>query len=115
MGMSEFYGGTQSEAGPIKTLHTAINLVVNHSDTADMYGAGHNEALVSNAFSDRWDKVTMLPKFGVRRGATVNGRAYPAFIRFRPKNAAERQRNRAWVSTPGLLYLFSSKERENAC
>ena len=68
MGMSEFYGGTQSEAGHIKTLHTAIDLGVNHSDTADMYGAGHNEALVSSAFSDRWDKVTAATKFGVRRG-----------------------------------------------
>ncbi len=68
MGMSAFYGRTLDEADHIKTLHTAIDLGVNHSDTADMYGAGHNEALVSNAFSDRWDKVTVATKFGVQRG-----------------------------------------------
>jgi len=69
MGMSEFYGGTQSEAGHIKTLHTAIDLGVNHFDTADMCGVGHNEALVASAFSGRWDKVTVPTKFRVRRGA----------------------------------------------
>jgi len=54
MGMSEFYSGKLDEAGHIKTLHAAIDLGVNHFDTADMYGVGHNEALISKAFSDRW-------------------------------------------------------------
>jgi aryl-alcohol dehydrogenase-like predicted oxidoreductase len=69
MGVSEFYGGTRDEADHIKTLHAAIDLGVNHFDTADMYGVGHNEELVSKAFPDRWDKVTAATKFGVRRGA----------------------------------------------
>jgi aryl-alcohol dehydrogenase-like predicted oxidoreductase len=69
MGMSEFYGGTLDEAGHIKTLHAAIDLGVNHFDTAGMYGAGRNEELISKAFSDSWEKVTVAPKFGVRRGA----------------------------------------------
>ena len=69
MGVSEFYGGTRDEADHIKALHAAIDLGVNHLDTADMYGVGHNEELVSKAFPDRWDKVTAATKFGVRRDA----------------------------------------------
>ncbi len=69
MGMSEFYGGTRDEAGHIETLHAAVDLGINHFDTADMYGVGHNEGLLSKAFEDRWDKVTVATKFGVRRGA----------------------------------------------
>ncbi|MEZ4224748.1 MAG: aldo/keto reductase [Polyangiaceae bacterium] len=69
MGMSDFYAGSRDEAAHIKTLHAAIDLGVNHFDTADMYGVGHNEELISKAFSDRWDKVTVATKFGVRRGA----------------------------------------------
>ena len=69
MGMSEFYGGTRDEAAHIKTLHAAVDLGVNHFDTADVYGIGHNEELVSKAFADRWDRVTVATKFGARRGA----------------------------------------------
>ena len=68
MGMSEFYGGTRDEVSHIKTLHAAIDLGINFFDTADMYGVGHNETLLSKAFADRWDKVTVATKFGVQRG-----------------------------------------------
>jgi aryl-alcohol dehydrogenase-like predicted oxidoreductase len=68
MGMSEFYGGTRDEAAHIKLLHAAIELGITHFDTADVYGVGHNEQLLSKAFSDRWDRVTVATKFGARRG-----------------------------------------------
>ncbi len=49
-----------------------------------MYGAGHNEELLAKAFSDRWDKVTVATKFGVRRGPSgewlgISGR--PEYVR----------------------------------
>lgn len=68
MGMSEFYGGARDDAAAVATLHAAVELGVDHFDTADMYGAGHNEALLARAFADRWDRVTVATKFGVRRG-----------------------------------------------
>ncbi|MBK8232098.1 MAG: aldo/keto reductase [Candidatus Eisenbacteria bacterium] len=68
MGMSEFYGGTRDEVEHTRTLHAAIELGIDHFDTADMYGSGHNEELVGKAFADRWDKVTVATKFAVRRG-----------------------------------------------
>ena len=103
MGMSEFYGGTRDEAGHIKILHAAIDLGINHFDTADMYGAGHNEELVSKAFSDRWDRVTVATKFGVRRGADgewlgISGR--PEYV----KEACEKSLTRLGIETIDLYY-----------
>ncbi len=103
MGMSEFYGGTHDEADHIKTLHAAVDLGVNFFDTADIYGLGHNEELVSKAFSDRWDKVIVATKFGVRRGADgewldVCGR--PEYV----KEACEKSLKRLGVETIDLYY-----------
>ena len=103
MGMSEFYGGTRDEAGHIRTLQTAIELGVNHFDTADMYGFGHNEELISKAFSDRLEKVTVATKFGVRRGANgewlgICGR--PDYV----KEACEKSLKRLGFETIDLYY-----------
>lgn len=103
MGMSDFYGGTRDEASHIKTLHAAIELGINHFDTADMYGVGHNEELLSKAFSDRWDKVTVATKFGVRRGP--NGEwlgtcARPEYVR----EACEKSLKRLGRETIDLYY-----------
>jgi aryl-alcohol dehydrogenase-like predicted oxidoreductase len=67
MGMSEFYG-TFNEEESINTLHKAIDLGVNFFDTADMYGWGSNERLLSKAFNGLWDKLIIATKFGVMRG-----------------------------------------------
>lgn len=103
MGMSEFYGGTRDEAAHIKTLHAAIELGVNHFDTADMYGSGHNEELLSKAFSDRWDKVTVATKFGVQRGPNgefvgLSGR--PEYV----KEACEKSLQRLGIEIIDLYY-----------
>jgi aryl-alcohol dehydrogenase-like predicted oxidoreductase len=52
MGMSEFYGPRDDDES-IKVIHRAIELGMNHLDTADMYGIGHNEQLVGRAIGDR--------------------------------------------------------------
>jgi aryl-alcohol dehydrogenase-like predicted oxidoreductase len=103
MGMSEFYGGTRDEAAHIKTLHAAIELGIQHFDTADMYGAGHNEELLGKAFADRRDKVTVATKFGVQRGANgewlgISGR--PEYV----KQACEKSLKRLGVETLDLYY-----------
>jgi aryl-alcohol dehydrogenase-like predicted oxidoreductase len=103
MGMSEFYGGTRDEAAHIRTLHAAIELGIQLFDTADMYGAGHNEELLGKAFADRRDKVTVATKFGVRRGAKgewlgISGR--PEYV----KEACEKSLGRLGVETIDLYY-----------
>ncbi len=64
MGLSEFYGPPTEEAAAIKLLHEAIELGVNHFDTAEAYGVGANESLLGNAFADRRDRVRIATKFG---------------------------------------------------
>jgi aryl-alcohol dehydrogenase-like predicted oxidoreductase len=63
-------------------LHAAIELGVNHFDTAEMYGLGANEKLLGDAFADRRDKVRIATKFGPKfifddagkpTGTTVDG------------------------------------------
>jgi aryl-alcohol dehydrogenase-like predicted oxidoreductase len=66
MGMPEFYGDADEDES-IHTIHRALELGVTHLDTADMYGAGHNEQLVGRAIADRRDEVVLATKFGNRR------------------------------------------------
>lgn len=67
MGMSEFYGKTNDNES-IKVLHKALDLGVNHFDTADMYGFGHNEELLAKAFrATSRDKMIIASKCGFVR------------------------------------------------
>ncbi|MET3516561.1 MAG: aldo/keto reductase [Gammaproteobacteria bacterium] len=70
MGMSEFYGATD-DAESLATLRAAVDLGVQHFDTADTYGFGHNEQLVGRllaglAAADR-QRLTVATKFGIVR------------------------------------------------
>ena len=67
MGLSEFYGPPTEESAAINLLHEAIDLGVNHFDTAEGYGVGRNETLLGKAFFDRRDKVRIATKFGFLR------------------------------------------------
>jgi len=68
MGMSEFYGHTDWDES-ITTIRRALDLGVTFIDTADIYGAGHNEVLVGRAISGRRDEVQLATKFGIDRSA----------------------------------------------
>ena len=68
MGLSEFYGPPTEQGAAIKLLHEAIELGVEHFDTAEMYGiCSTNESLLGKAFHDRRDKVFIATKFGPTR------------------------------------------------
>jgi len=78
MGMSEFYGETDDRES-IATIHHALDLGVTFFDTADMYGVGRNEELLSRALDGRRDEAIVATKFGNVRGQDgsfqgVNGR-----------------------------------------
>jgi aryl-alcohol dehydrogenase-like predicted oxidoreductase len=68
MGMSEFYGPSDWDES-IATIHRALELGVTFIDTADVYGAGHNEVLVGRAIVGRRDEVQLATKFGIDRTA----------------------------------------------
>lgn len=64
MGMSIAYGAPMNEADAVKLLHEALDLGVDHFDTAELYGFGANEHLLGQAFHDRRDKAFIATKFG---------------------------------------------------
>src|SRR5579862_4006938 len=66
MGMSEWYGETDWDES-IATIHRALDLGVTFLDTADAYGAGHNEVLVGRAISRRRGEVQLATKLGIDR------------------------------------------------
>jgi aryl-alcohol dehydrogenase-like predicted oxidoreductase len=66
MGMSEWYGATDWDSS-IATIHRALDLGVTFIDTADIYGAGHNEVLVGRGIAHRRDGVQLATKFGIDR------------------------------------------------
>lgn len=65
MGMSFAYG-ERDDAESTRTLHRALDLGVNHLDTADIYGFGDNEELVAKVVAKRRDEVVLATKFGNR-------------------------------------------------
>lgn len=68
MGMSEFYGSTDEQQSE-EVLNRAIELGVDHFDTADVYGFGHNEELVGRVLnaSGKRDSLVIATKCGIVR------------------------------------------------
>lgn len=68
MGMSFAYGSAQdfNETESLATLELALDLGINFWDTADMYGQGANEILLSKILATKRDKVFLATKFGFR-------------------------------------------------
>jgi aryl-alcohol dehydrogenase-like predicted oxidoreductase len=49
----------------IRTIHRALDLGVNHIDTAEIYGPFISEEIVGQAIKDRRDQVVIATKFGL--------------------------------------------------
>jgi aryl-alcohol dehydrogenase-like predicted oxidoreductase len=83
MGMSEFYGPAD-DARSLAVLHHALDIGIDFLDTADMYGSGANERLLSQLLAVRRDEVFIATKFGHVRapdGAVVRVDGSPAHVR----------------------------------
>jgi aryl-alcohol dehydrogenase-like predicted oxidoreductase len=78
--------GEASEEESIRVIHRAIELGLNHFDTADVYGPYTNEELVGRALSGRRDEVVLATKVGVKVGP--NG-GYPLLRDGRPERILE--------------------------
>ena len=68
MGMSFAYGPSDDDESA-RTLHRALDLGVTLLDTADMYGAGHNEQLIGATLGNRRSEFRLATKFGMRTRA----------------------------------------------
>jgi aryl-alcohol dehydrogenase-like predicted oxidoreductase len=71
MGMSGAYGQSD-DATSISTIERALELGHNFLDTADFYGMGHNEELISHAIKNKRDKAFISLKTGQMRAPGVN-------------------------------------------
>jgi aryl-alcohol dehydrogenase-like predicted oxidoreductase len=102
MGMSFAYGPRDDEESA-RTLHRALDLGVTLLDTADMYGAGHNEELIGRVLAGRRDEFVLATKFGFR--ADSSGDAYldtsPSWVR----KAADASLRRLGFDTIDLYYM----------
>jgi aryl-alcohol dehydrogenase-like predicted oxidoreductase len=101
MSLSGIYG-TAEDAGSEALIHHAIDSGINHLDSSDMYGWGHNEDVVGRAIRGRRDKVMLATKFGqVRREGQANGvDGRPEYVRA----ACEASLKRLGVDVIDLYY-----------
>jgi aryl-alcohol dehydrogenase-like predicted oxidoreductase len=103
MGMSEWYGHTDWDSS-VATIHRALDLGVTFIDTADIYGAGHNEVLVGRGISGRRDEVQLATKFGIDRSGGDDKRVIRG-ERGYVKRACETSLVRLGVDVIDLYYL----------
>ncbi len=76
MGLSQGYGPAD-DAESVATLRRALDIGVTFWDTAQSYGAGHNERLLAQALDERRESVVLATKLGIVReadGVRVDGR-----------------------------------------
>ncbi len=73
MSLSGVYGPADDDAS-VALIHHALDRGINHLDSSDMYGWGHNETLLGRAIKGRRDQVVLASKFGqLRREGQGNG------------------------------------------
>jgi len=104
MGMSDSYGPADEQES-MATLHRALDLGINFWDTADVYGDGANEELVSKVLVEHRDQIFIATKFGFRTRNTQAGEesyidGSPAYVKW----AVESNLRRLKIETIDLYY-----------
>ena len=86
--------GKTNDAESLKALQTAYEHGITFYDTADIYGTGHSERLIGQAFADKRDKVVIATKFGnvldEKKKRATGQEAKPEYIRSACENSLKR-------------------------
>jgi aryl-alcohol dehydrogenase-like predicted oxidoreductase len=101
MSLSGTYGPSDDKAAEA-LIQRAVELGVDHFDSSDMYGWGHNEELLGLALKGRRDNVVIASKFGqTRQPGGANGvDGSPAYV----QQACEASLKRLGIDTIDLYY-----------
>jgi aryl-alcohol dehydrogenase-like predicted oxidoreductase len=101
MSLSGVYGAADDAASE-KLIHHAVDCGVDHLDSSDMYGWGHNESVLGRAIKGLRDKIVLATKFGqVQREGGANGvDGRPAYV----VQACEASLKRLGVDVIDLYY-----------
>jgi aryl-alcohol dehydrogenase-like predicted oxidoreductase len=101
MSLSGVYGAADDKESEDLIRH-AIDLGVDHLDSSDMYGWGHNETVLGRAIKGRRDRIVLVTKFGQfqreGQGNGVDGR--PEYV----AKACEASLKRLGVEVIDLYY-----------
>ena len=103
MALTPVYGEVD-DTESLATLHHSLDLGVSFIDTANVYGGGQNEKLISRLLADRRDEVTLATKFGIT-GNPIDGtrgsRGDAAYVR----QAIEESLDRLGTDVVDLYYM----------
>src|SRR5262252_3116648 len=101
MSLSGVYGAANDSESEV-LIRQAIDRGVDHLDSSDMYGWGHNEEVLGRAIKGRRDRILLATKFGqVRREGQANGvDGRPEYV----KRACEASLQRLGVEVIDLYY-----------
>ncbi len=102
-GLSSAYG-VADPGEAVATLHRALDLGCNLLDTADIYGAGQNEALVGKVIRERRNEAVVATKYGFvcdNAGHVIGRDASPAYVH----QAVERSLKRLGIDAIDLYTL----------
>ncbi|NBM15811.1 aldo/keto reductase [Streptomyces sp. GC420] len=106
MGMSWLYQeSARDDERSIRVVNEALDLGGNLLDTADIYGAGHNETLLGKAVAGRRDEAVVATKFGIVLDDLQHRAAHrdnsPAYLR----TAVEASLRRLNIDVIDLYYV----------
>jgi len=103
MGMSQSYGPAGPRGEMIAVLRGAVERGVTFFDTAEVYGAGHNEELVGEALEPFKGRVVIATKFGFKDPAAGPGAGLDSSPK-RIRQVVETSLKRLRVDAIDLLY-----------
>ena len=103
MGMSQSYGPAGPREEMIALLRAAVERGVTFFDTAEVYGAGHNEDLVGEALEPFKGRVVIATKFGFKDPASGPGAGLDSSPK-RIRQVVETSLKRLRVDAIDLLY-----------